>query len=159
MTLNIVADENMEGVIEAMDDIGPVHLVNGRTLRREDLQEADVLLVRSVTPVNEALLNSTPVRFVGTATSGFDHVDRAYLQREGIDFAHAAGSNANAVVEYVLGAIAMVDDKLEQLFAGGWVGIIGYGTIGKSLASRLSKLGISYVVYDPWLEKGQLKNP
>ena len=159
MTLNIVADENMEGVVEAMGDLGAVHLLNGRALRREDLQEADVLLVRSVTQVNAALLNSTPVRFVGTATSGFDHVDRAYLQREGIGFAHAPGSNANSVVEYVLAAIAAVDDKLEQLFAGGRVGIIGYGNIGKLLANRLSRLGISYKVYDPWLEKGQLNNP
>lgn len=159
MTLNIVADENMEGVVEAMGELGPVRLVNGRALHTENLQEADVLLVRSVTQVNESLLKSTPVRFVGTATSGFDHVDRAYLRREGIEFAHAPGSNANSVVEYVLGAIAAVDDKLEQLFTGGTVGIIGYGNIGKLLARRLSALEISYKVYDPWLNKEQLCDP
>ncbi len=156
MTLTIVADENMEGVVEAMGELGTVRLVNGRALQRADLREADVLLVRSVTAVNALLLDSTPVSFVGTATSGFDHVDRDYLRRKGVSFAHAPGSNANSVVEYVLGAIAAVGDKLEQLFSGGRVGIIGYGNIGKLLAERLSGLGINYRVYDPWLEDGQL---
>jgi erythronate-4-phosphate dehydrogenase len=118
-----------------------------------------VLLVRSVTAVNALLLDSTPVSFVGTATSGFNHVDREYLRRKGVSFAHAPGSNANSVVEYVLGAIAAVGDKLEQLFSGGWVGIIGYGNIGKLLAERLSQLGINYRLYDPWLDESQLAHP
>ena len=159
MSLTIVADENMEAVVETMGDLGSVQLVNGRELQRRHLLEADVLLVRSVTRVNEALLESTPVRFVGTATSGFDHIDRAYLKQRDIAFTHAPGSNANSVVEYVLAAIALVDDKLEQLFAGGTVGIIGYGNIGKLLANRLSRLGISYRVYDPWLDEQQLCRP
>ncbi|MBE9537940.1 MAG: 4-phosphoerythronate dehydrogenase, partial [Proteobacteria bacterium] len=159
MNLTIVADENMEAVAETMGELGSVHLLNGRELQRRHLREADVLLVRSVTQVNEALLESTPVRFVGTATSGFDHIDRVYLRQKEIAFSHAPGSNANSVVEYVLGAIALVDDKLEQLFAGGSVGIIGYGNIGRLLASRLSGLGITHKIYDPWLDKKQLCEP
>ena len=159
MNLTIVADENMEAVAETMGELGSVHLVNGRELQRRHLREADVLLVRSVTRVNKALLESTPVRFVGTATSGFDHIDRAYLRQKEIAFSHAPGSNANSVVEYVLGVIALVDDKLEQLFAGGTVGIVGYGNIGKLLATRLSGLGISYRVYDPWLDEKHLCEP
>ena len=68
----------------------------------------DVLLVRSVTRVDEPLLSGSAVKFVGTATSGFDHVDVAYLARNNIAFSHAPGSNANSVVEYVLAAIAAV---------------------------------------------------
>jgi len=158
MTLNIVVDENIAGALDSLSELGTVRLVNGRNLCAGELRNANVLLVRSVTPVNEALLAGTAVSFVGTATSGFDHVDRAYLERAGISFAHAPGSNANAVVEYVLSVIAAVDDKLEQLFAGGTVGIIGYGNIGRRLADRLNALQISHKVYDPWLDEGQVPN-
>jgi erythronate-4-phosphate dehydrogenase len=112
-----------------------------------------VLLVRSVTRVDEALLDGSMVQFVGTATSGFDHIDREYLAKCHIGFSHAPGSNANSVVEYVLAAIAAIDDKLEQLLCGGTVGIIGYGFVGKAVAARFGALGIQYLVYDPWLDQ------
>jgi erythronate-4-phosphate dehydrogenase len=111
------------------------------------------LLVRSVTKVNKSLLDDSSVRFVGTATSGFDHIDKDYLDRCGIAFAHAPGANANSVVEYVLTAIAASGDKLEQLLSGGSLGIVGYGNIGKALAGRFRALGIVNRVYDPWLEE------
>lgn len=130
--------------------------VNGRTLDRTQLDDVDVLLVRSVTRVDKELLAGTPVQFVGTATSGFDHIDREYLAREGIAFACASGSNANSVVEYVLSAIANVGDKLEQLLSGGEVGIVGFGHVGKALAARLQALGIRFQVYDPWLDQDSI---
>jgi len=116
MNLSIVADENMAGIQNIFGDIGRIRFVKGRDLQRDDLRKADVLLVRSVTRVDEKLLDGTAVQFVGTATSGFDHIDRNYLAGRGVSFAHAPGSNANSVVEYVLGAIGEVDHKLEQLF-------------------------------------------
>ena len=114
--------------------------------------------MRSVTPVNEVLLQGSPVRFVGTATSGFDHVDRDYLTQSNIGFSHAPGSNANSVVEYVFAAIAAVGDKLEALLDGDSLGIIGYGNIGKLLAARCAALGIGYRVYDPWLRSKAVTN-
>lgn len=151
--LNILADENIPAVEHYVGDLGQVRRCPGRSLDSSQLAGVDVLLVRSVTAVGEQLLADSAVRFVGSATSGVDHVDLAYLGRRGIGFAHAPGSNANSVVEYVLAAIATVDDYLERLLAGGAVGIVGYGNIGKAFARRLHLLGISYRVYDPWLDQ------
>ena len=111
-----------------------------------------------MTRVDAQLLSGSAIRFVGTATSGFDHIDRDYLARNNIGFAHAPGSNANSVVEYVLAAIAAIEDKLEQLMSGALVGIVGYGHIGKALAARLQALGIGFRVYDPWLDQGAIAN-
>lgn len=152
MTVNILADENIPAVEDYLGHYGPIRRVRGRGLSRSQLRDVDVLLVRSVTPVDSTLLAGTPVTFVGTATSGIDHIDRAYLEAQGIGFAYAAGANANSVVEYVLSAIAAVENKLEQLFAGGTVGIVGYGHVGSALAARLAALGVRYRVYDPWLD-------
>ncbi|PLW83291.1 hypothetical protein CWI75_07775 [Kineobactrum sediminis] len=157
--LHIVADRNIPAVEETFGHWGTVQSVEGRSLQAADLEDADVLLVRSVTPVNEQLLADTPVRFVGTATAGLDHVDTAWLAARGIAFAAAPGANANSVVEYVLAVIAGVDDVLERLLAGGRVGIVGYGHVGRSLAQRLGAVGIASLQYDPWLDADTLPEP
>jgi erythronate-4-phosphate dehydrogenase len=148
---NILADENIPSVEYYAGGLGRVSLVTGRSLEPAQLKGVDVLLVRSVTRVDEDLLGDCDVRFVGTATSGVDHIDLDYLRRREIGFAHAPGSNANSVVEYVLAAIATCGDRLEQLLDGACVGIVGYGVIGKAVAARLDALTIDYRVYDPWV--------
>lgn len=150
--LKIVADANMRGVEAVFSQYGAVELVEGRTLRRSQLEGADVLLVRSVTSVDSTLLQGTGVRFVGTATSGLEHVDQDYLQSHDVRFAHARGSNANAVVEYVLAGIAACDDYLERLLEGAVLGIVGQGHVGAALARCARQLGIALRCYDPWLE-------
>jgi erythronate-4-phosphate dehydrogenase len=153
VSLTIVADENIPGVERYFGALGQVVRVNGRALTVAQLTGADILLVRSVTRVNAALLDGSGVSFVGSATSGVDHVDRDYLAHKDITFAYAPGANANSVVEYVLAAVAAIDDTLERLLSGGLVGIVGYGHIGRALATRLRALGIGYRVYDPWLDQ------
>ncbi|MFT4824285.1 MAG: erythronate-4-phosphate dehydrogenase, partial [Cryomorphaceae bacterium] len=157
--LRILADSNMRGVEAYFGPLGSVQFSEGRNIVAGDLTHTDVLLVRSVTAVNESLLQGTAVKFVGTATSGFDHVDTDYLARNNIGFSHAPGSNANSVVEFVFAAISAMDGKLESLLAGQALGIIGYGNIGRALVKLCEQLSISFVVYDPWLEEGLVPNP
>lgn len=157
--LNILADQNIPAVEQYFAGLGAVSRVAGRHLRPTDLAGVDVLLVRSVTPVGADLLGDSAVRFVGSATSGLDHIDCDYLQRRGISFAHAPGANANSVVEYVLAAIAACGTQLERLLAGGTVGIVGYGHIGSALAARLDALGITHCEYDPWLDPHTIGHP
>ena len=148
----MLTDENIPAVEHYLAGRASVRRVSGRQLQRQHLEGVDALLVRSVTRVDRELLHGSSVKFVGTATSGIDHIDQDYLGSRNIGFAYAPGSNANSVVEYVLAAIAAVGDKLETLLAGGTVGIVGYGMIGKAVAARLAALGIDHRVYDPWLD-------
>ena len=158
MSLTILADENMPAVEQAFAELGEVRTMPGRDMRNSDLGDVDVLLVRSVTRVDSQLLDGTPVRFVGTATSGVDHIRQNYLAAHGIHFASAHGANANSVVEYVLAAIAAVGDNLEALLDGASVGIIGHGAVGSLLATRLLALGIECRAYDPWLDAAAVTN-
>lgn len=159
VSFTLLADENIPAVDTYFGAFASIQRVAGRTLDHSQLQGVDLLLVRSVTRVDAALLRGSAVKFVGTATSGFDHIDRDYLAQHNIGFAHAPGSNANSVVEYVLAAIAAVEDKLERLLAGGSIGIIGYGVIGKAVAARFDALGIRCRIYDPWLAQHTIPYP
>lgn len=145
----------MAGVDSLFGGLGQVERFDGRALAAAQLDGADVLLVRSITRVDDTLLGGSTLRFVGTATSGFDHVDRDALQRRGIPFAWAPASNADSVVDYVLSVLCHHPEKLAELSDGEPLGIIGYGHIGRRLHRRLERLGIRVMAYDPWLDAGQ----
>lgn len=155
--LRVVADENMPAVESLLGELAQVTRCNGRSLTSQQLGGADVLFVRSVTRVDSQLLQATPVRFVGTATSGTEHIDLDYLDSRGIGFTRAAGSNANSVVEYVLSALVALPDQLRRLMGGGSVGVVGQGPVGLAVANRLRSLGGRCLVYDPWLAEEQLE--
>ena len=74
-SLKIVADQQIVLAQEVFSQFGEVQLINGRCIDQDTVQDADVLLVRSVTKVNETLLNNSNVSFVASATSGIDHID------------------------------------------------------------------------------------
>lgn len=149
MTIKIIADRNIPQVSEAFAHIGEVHLVDGRQLSAEQLGEAEILLVRSVTPVNRQLLQHSAVRFVGSATIGTDHVDLPYLQQAGIVFSNAPGCNAISAAEYVVAAVLHFSHTRGIPTAGLRVGIVGYGNVGSRVATRLAALGCEALVYDP----------
>ena len=106
-------------------------------------------MVRSVTKVNEALLAGSRIGFVGTATAGTDHVDDAWLQRQGIGFSAAPGCNAIAVVEYVFSALMLLAERDGFHLRDKTVGIIGVGNVGSRLDARLKALGVRTLLCDP----------
>jgi erythronate-4-phosphate dehydrogenase len=151
--LRFLADENIPFVREAFGSYGPVRVIAGHSIRKEDVQDADVLLVRSVTIVNKELIERTPIQFIGSATIGTDHVDLNYLAEHGIAFAHAPGSNADSVAEYVLAALFETAARRSESLRGKTIGIIGNGNIGARLAERLGAFGLQVLKNDPPLAK------
>ncbi|MDO9318827.1 MAG: 4-phosphoerythronate dehydrogenase [Gammaproteobacteria bacterium] len=150
-TLKIVADENIVAVEDLFRQHGDLQLLPGRQICAADVRDADVLLVRSITRVDRALLEGSRVRFVATATSGTDHLDLGYLRAAGIGVAEAAGSNANAVVEYCLSGIAELICRGGFSLRGRRAAIIGFGHVGRGLYRRLRELGVDCVVCDPFV--------
>lgn len=147
--MRIVADANIPCVQEAFGVFGAIEVLPGRQLRAEMVRDADVLLVRSVTPVNEALLAGSRVRFVATATIGTDHVDTAYLARRGIGFASAAGSNANSVAEYVVAALLELAARHHYRLRDRTLGVIGVGNVGSRVVRYAQALGMRVLRNDP----------
>lgn len=152
--LKIVADENIPalGPMFAKESGGLVQIqrVAGREMTAAQLVDADVLLVRSITQVNQALLdNAQRLKMVGTATIGTDHIDQAYLHKRGIPFFNAPGCNADAVVEYVLTVIHNILYDRKAVLQDVTVGIIGVGNVGGRLTQRLRLLGVKLLLNDP----------
>ncbi|MAC46386.1 MAG: 4-phosphoerythronate dehydrogenase PdxB [Oceanospirillum sp.] len=147
--MHIIADENIPLIQEFFSELGTIETLPGRDMTAEQVKNADVLLVRSITPVNAQLLEGSKVKFVATATIGCDHIDLDYLKKNRIGFANSPGCNANSVVEYVLSVLTLLSDQEGFLLKEKTVGIIGAGNVGGCLQKRLQEIGIKVLVNDP----------
>jgi len=153
--MKIVADENIPLLDRFFGEMGDVRAKPGRDISPEDVRDADVLIVRSVTTVDRNLLEGSSVRFVGTCTIGTDHLDTDYLDTQDIQYANAPGSNANAVVEYVLSCLSILTETNNLDFDQCRIGLVGYGNVGSLLAWRLRKMGLSCLACDPFLDQDE----
>ncbi|MDX8406412.1 MAG: 4-phosphoerythronate dehydrogenase [Mariprofundus sp.] len=151
--LNIVADANIWGVEAAFSRLPgfDVHLnvLDNRAITHTALADTDILLTRSFTRVNQALLAGTPVRFSATATIGDDHYDKPWLEANNIGWANAAGSSTGSVVEYILTLLLELHNRGLITLPGITLGIIGVGRIGSRLAQICQQLGITVLLNDP----------
>lgn len=149
MVLRIVVDENIPLAREAFGGFGDVEARPGRAIDATAVERADVLIVRSVTRVDESLLAQSRVRFVGTATIGTDHVDLAWLQRRRITFAAAPGCNARSVAEYLVAALLELEVDLARTWSGAVLGVVGVGNVGSRVATLAATLGLEVLACDP----------
>lgn len=151
--MKILADENIPQVKEAFSQFGEVRLTHGRYITNEMLTGIDILLVRSITNVNEDLLADTNVKFIGTATIGTDHIDKEYLKSRNIYFADAAGCNSFSVAEYVIAALTDLFIKKKKTFVNKRIGIVGFGNIGTKVDRFANAIGLRAIINDPPLER------
>ena len=153
MNMKLVVDENISFAKEAFSQFGKVNLLHGRKITRDELLSADALIVRSITKVDEKLLHNTPVKFVGTATIGTDHIDLEYLKSQHIFFKDAAGCNADAVAEYVFTSIVQFAKHHSFSIEDKSLGIVGVGNIGSRVAKIAEAIGMKVVMNDPPLQR------
>jgi erythronate-4-phosphate dehydrogenase len=151
----IAVDEDIPHAREVFGKLGEVRTMSGRAVRAADLADADALVVRSVTRVDAGLLAGSRVRFVGTVTTGVDHIDAPWLASQGITFASAAGCNSVPVAEYVLAALLLLSRRLRFGPSARTLGVIGVGRIGSIVARWAEALGMKVLKCDPPLERQQ----
>lgn len=137
---------------EAFVSLGEVEVVPDRAIGPDNLRDADALIVRSKTRIDEALLAGSKVAFVGTATAGFDHLDTAFLERAGIAWTASPGCNANSVAEYVVCALLLLAERHAVELEGMTLGVIGVGQVGGRVVRKAEALGMRVLLNDPPLK-------
>ncbi|MFK8330105.1 4-phosphoerythronate dehydrogenase PdxB [Pseudomonas sp. BJa5] len=145
----IVADENIPLLDAFFAGFGEIRRYPGRAIDADCVRDADVLLVRSVTRVDRALLEGSKVRFVGTCTIGTDHLALDYFAEAGIQWSSAPGCNARGVVDYVLGSLLTLAELDGAELSGRTYGVVGAGEVGGRLVEVLRGLGWNVLVCDP----------
>lgn len=149
--INLLADKNIFHLEKFIPDSVHLSLFNPSEGLPEDLTSFDALFVRTVTKINETTLRDfgDRLKFIGTASSGTDHVDLSVLKKQGIRFADAAGCNARAVAEYIATSLLLWSNKYGEELTNLTVGVIGVGHVGSEVYKLLNELNIPTILYDP----------
>lgn len=150
--MKIVIDNKIPYIRETMARITPHAVyINGGDISNADLRDADALIVRTRTRCDERLLHDTGVRFVATATIGYDHIDTGYLERAGIAWMNCPGCNASSVAQYLRSSLIhlLLDGVISP---GDVVGIVGCGHVGGRVKTVAEELGLRTMVCDPPLQ-------
>ncbi len=140
----VVAETVMLGR-EAFETLGEVEVVADRAIGSKHLRDADALIIRSKTKITSERLAGSSVRFVGTATAGFEHIDFQGLEKSNIEWCASPGCNADSVADYIMTALLSLRIELK----GKTLGVIGVGQVGSRVARRAKALGLRVLLNDP----------
>ena len=148
--MQVVIDKGipfLEGVIEPY---AQVLYLSPEEITPDTVRDADALIVRTRTRIDKELIEGSKVRFVATATIGYDHINQDYCNQAGVRWVSCPGCNAQAVCDYVEEAISTMKSGKKALT----VGIVGYGHVGKLVAQMANKKGYRVLLSDPPLGIG-----
>ena len=147
--MKFVADVDIPFLKGVLEPYAEVVYKKGMEICREDILDADALLIRTRTRCDASLLEGTKVSLITTATIGMDHIDLDYCRSHGIEVANASGCNAGGVMQYVFSALYGVAARKGIKIDGATIGIIGVGNVGKKVEYLAEYLGFKILRYDP----------
>ena len=148
--MKAVIDEKIPYLREALMVMGvDVVSLPGTDIKNVHLLDAQALFVRTRTVCDAALLSGTAVRFIGTATIGYDHIDTEYCRENGVFWTNAAGCNAGAVLQYVQSVVYSWARDNGYSLSGLTLGIVGLGEIGSRVAAWAESVGLRVLANDP----------
>lgn len=145
--ISIIADASLPGLKKNFPPPFALTLYHSQEELIKQIASHEILLCRSTLKLKPNLFNVHSLRYVATASSGTDHLDKEWLEKHHISILDAKGCNAASVADYVLSCLAIA--TLQHRFKGRTAGVIGVGMVGTTVAARLNALGFDVRVYDP----------
>ena len=155
--MKIIADNKIPFLKGVLETSAEVIYAPGPEISAAMVKDADALIVRTRTQCNASLLEGSAVKFIATATIGFDHIDADYCASKGIDWTNAPGCNSASVMQYIAAALAHLSEKHQFNFAEKTLGIVGVGNVGTKVAKLASLLGMKVLLNDPPRERKEGK--
>lgn len=153
--MKVVIDKDLEELNKVFSNNSDykISILPANEITNQNIKNSDALFLRSVTRINNALLENTKVKFIASLTSGEDHIDHEFLKEMSIQLSTGKGGNSLAVIEYTLSVISnlLMGNKIKPFESS--IGIIGYGNIGKKLKSILDEINYPSFVFDPYEPK------
>ena len=147
--MKIVADDKIPFLKGAIESLAEVVYMPGKKINREILLDADALLIRTRTKCTESLLEGTKVRFIGTATIGFDHIDTRFCEKNNIFWTNAPGCNSSSVQQYIAAALLKLSLEHNYTLKDKTIGIVGVGNVGSKVEQVARILGMNVLLNDP----------
>jgi len=147
--MKIVADDKIPFLRGVLEQYADVVYLPGKKINLAAIKDADALLIRTRTKCNEEILEGSSVKFIGTATIGFDHIDTKYCERNGIFWTNAPGCNSSSVQQYITAALLKMSAEFRFGLKDKTIGIVGVGNVGSKVEKIARALGMKVLLNDP----------
>lgn len=147
--MKIIADKNIPFLKGIAESFGEVTYLSGSDFTKENIKDADTLIVRTVTRFDKKNLEGSKIKLICSATIGYDHIDTDYCDQHGIAWRNAPGCNSGSVQQYVASSLITVARKKGFSLKGKTIGIIGVGNVGTKVAAICELLGMKVLKNDP----------
>lgn len=148
--MKIIVEDKIPYIQDAIKAISSdVVYLSAAEFCQETICDADVLIVRTRVKCNEFLLRNTRVKFIATATIGFDHIDIDYCKKMGICWTNAPGCNSASVCQYIHSTLVLIKQKYQFNLSNLTLGIIGVGHVGSKVEALARNLNMHVLLNDP----------
>ena len=156
--MKVIIDHKIPYIKEAISRIADeVVFLPGNAFTKEEVKDADALIVRTRTTCNRELLEGSQVKFIATATIGYDHIDTEYCREAGITWTNCPGCNAGSVEQYVHSVLLLLKREKGLDLEKSTIGIVGVGHVGSRVKRMAEGLGMKVLLNDPpRSEQGEL---
>jgi erythronate-4-phosphate dehydrogenase len=151
--MKVVIDKKIPFITGVLEKCAEVVYREGQEITREDIWDADALIVRTRTKCNQGLLKGTKIRFLASATIGYDHIDTAFCEANKITWTNAAGCNSSSVQQYIAAALVHLAEEFRFELSRKTIGIVGVGNVGSKVAKWCRALGMQVLLNDPPRER------
>lgn len=147
--MKIIIDDKIPYIRGAFEEVAEVVYLPGAKTTPEIVKDADAIVTRTRTICNEKLLGGSSVRFIATATIGYDHIDTQYCEQAGISWTNAPGCNSKSVEQYIASTLFVMAEQKGFSLKGKTIGIVGVGQVGSKVARVCEILGMNVLLNDP----------
>lgn len=153
--MKIIIDNKIPYIKGALEPFAEVVYLPGSETTPEVVKDADAIITRTRTICNEQLLKNSNVKYIATATIGFDHIDTDYCRDAGIEWTNAPGCNAESVNQYIASALFSWSMRKRITLSDLTIGIVGVGNVGSRVAKTCEILGMKVLLNDPPRERAE----
>jgi erythronate-4-phosphate dehydrogenase len=147
--MKVVCDNKIPFLRGALEPYAEVVYLPGAQTTPEVVKDADAIITRTRTICNEALLKGSSVKAIATATIGFDHIDTAWCEANGIAWSNAPGCNSWSVKQYICSVLAVLAQRHGLRLDALTLGVVGVGNVGSKVADAGRALGMRVLLNDP----------
>ena len=153
--MKIIIDDKIPYIRGAFEDVAEVIYLPGSKTTAEIAKNADAIVTRTRTICNEKLLAGSSVKFIATATIGYDHIDTDYCDAAGIKWTNAPGCNSKSVEQYIASALMVLAETKKLKLKDLCIGIVGVGNVGSKVAKICEIFGMKVLLNDPPRERAE----
>lgn len=147
--MKVIVDNKIPFISAAIEKIADeVIYLPGKDFTPELVKDADALIVRTRTHCNRELLQGSSVRFIATATIGFDHIDSKYCREANIKWTNASGCNSASVAQYIQSSLLLLQQLKGKSLSDLTLGVIGVGNVGSKVVKVGKELGMRVLCND-----------